>query len=135
MTFRPCPKPVSPPPAKPRRVKRKNVKRSTKAWKAAFHSAERVQFVASMGCEVARDGGCLGAVQNHHTKNGGMGLKASYTTIIPLCAAHHAQIHQIGKVRFMQCHALNLSEAARQTELAWLSASKSHISEREGRAT
>ena len=43
-------KPVSPPPAKPRRVKRKNVKRSTAAFAHNYGSLERVLWVKAQKC-------------------------------------------------------------------------------------
>lgn len=55
----------------------------------------RVAFVKSLGCVVctaispffglATAGHC----HNAHTETGGMGRKADYTTIVPLCASHH----------------------------------------------
>ena len=96
-TFRPAPKPpVSPPPAKPRRVKRKNVKRSTKAFAENYGSLERVLWVKAQPCVCCEALGetQTGRSENAHTEIAGAGLKAHYSTIIPLCPTHHTAYDQ-----------------------------------------
>ena len=128
-----CPKPVSPPPAKPRRVKRKNVKRHKREWIRAYHSAERCEFVRSLPCIACG----WTPSENAHTVGGGMGRKSDYSCVAPLCKAHHQKLHTLGSKTFESNYLFGaLEQYAKETEAAWqaFSASKSHISEREGRA-
>ena len=88
--------PVSPPPAKPRRVKRKNVKRSTAAFAHNYGSLERVLWVKAQPCVVCEAEGQEqeGRSENAHTEIAGAGLKAHYSTIVPLCPTHHRAYDQ-----------------------------------------
>ena len=89
-------KPVSPPPAKPRRVKRKNVARSTAAFAENYGSLERVLWVKAQPCVCCEALGVeqVGRSENAHTEIAGAGLKAHYSTIIPLCPTHHVAYDQ-----------------------------------------
>lgn len=150
--------PVSPPPAKPRRVKRKNVKRSKREWERAYGSKQRVEWVKSQPCVACWKTPC----ENAHIVTGGMGRKADYDQIVPLCRYHHRVLHNEGLYIASQLwHRTSLVEDAAHTarewrrvsgepepptaldrkaaeyfalKPSWLSASKPHISEREGRA-
>lgn len=79
-------------------VKKVNVKRKRAAFAHAYHSKERVRFVKSLPCTACAALSALfaigtaGASDNAHTESGeGKGLKAHYTTIIPLCRGHHTR--------------------------------------------
>lgn len=89
-------KPVSPPPAKPRRVKRKNVKRSTAAFAHNYGSLEKVLWIKAQPCVVCEALGMeqVGRSENAHTESGGMGLKAHHSTVAPMCAKHHVAYDQ-----------------------------------------
>lgn len=103
-------------------VRKWNTARKARAFAHAYGSAGRVAWVRSLPCWVQLVGPrepCSGDVQNVHTKNGGMGLKAVAATIIPLCRAHHTELHQSGRRRFEERHGMSLTLAAENVEAAW----------------
>ena len=57
-----------------------------------YHSDTRRRWVAELPCLVCSMTPC----ENAHTRNDGMGRKGPYTTIVPLCGAHHRESHAIG---------------------------------------
>ncbi len=71
----------------PRRkpVKRVNVKRKASEFARCYGSRERVKWVKSLGCDMCG----LRPSENAHTVTDGMGRKAGYETIVPLCRLHH----------------------------------------------
>lgn len=50
---------------------------------------------------------------------GGMSRKADAETILPLCAAHHRELHQHGAVSFQRLHRISLAACAEATARAW----------------
>lgn len=57
-----------------------------------YHSKERRSWVVSLSCV-----NCWAVPsENAHTKNGGMGRKGHYSTIIPLCSRCHRTQHTKG---------------------------------------
>lgn len=70
-------------------------KRSASEFARIYGSRARVSFVKSMGCVFCSTlspfigRATMGECHNAHTETGGMGRKADYTTIVPLCASHH----------------------------------------------
>lgn len=69
-------------------------KRTKQSFARIYGSPERVAWVKSLPCSVV---GCTeGPIHNAHTETGGMGRKADYTTIIPLCWRHHQFVHERG---------------------------------------
>ena len=68
-------------------------------FKRVYHSVPRVEFVKALPCCVCfrRRGS-----ENHHVRNGGMGRKAGYSTIVPLCFECHERYHRIGKLSLLQ---------------------------------
>lgn len=73
----------------------RNTKRHTTNWKRAYHSAARVQWVKQQPCALTGATGFPLRV-NAHTRTGGAGRKADYTTIIPLRADLHERAHRKG---------------------------------------
>lgn len=72
-------------------------KRPKSAEKFAYQygSAARVEWVKSQPCVAAsRFGKCDGEIQNAHTASAGMGLKAHFTTIAPMCQKHHREFDE-----------------------------------------
>ena len=74
----------------------------------------RQKILRELGCLVP---GCVnGGVELHHVRTAataGMGLKPPDVSLVPLCWAHHREIHHFGVVRFQKRHGINLaSEAA-----------------------
>lgn len=63
-------------------------RRSAADYARIYGSRRRVQWIKAMPCaacgHISADGN-----HNHHTENGGMGRKAGYATIVPLCPYHH----------------------------------------------
>jgi len=67
-------------------------KRGANEFQRVYGSKERVEWVQSLPCLACGKG----PSENAHTENGGMGRKAGYATIVPLCPEHHAafDLHQ-----------------------------------------
>ena len=75
---------------------RVNPTRKAKRFAEAYGSKARVAWVKSLPCAYCRNRGLLfrnqhaGESHNAHTESGhGMGYKAGYETIAPLCPRHH----------------------------------------------
>lgn len=99
------------------RLRARNPKRRKAEWARAYHSPERVAWVRARPCFVC---GCpRRPSENAHTVTGGMGRKADASTIAPLCAYHHAELHQVGASTFETLHRFPLAWAAAETEEAW----------------
>lgn len=70
----------------------RNPQRRQKNFARAYHSSERVQWVQRLPCSLCG----RGPSENAHTETGGMGRKADYTSIVPLCSPHHRSLHDHG---------------------------------------
>lgn len=55
----------------------------------------------------------------HHTETGGKGTKASDYTCIPLCSAHHLEVHTTGKQTFQKKHNINFKEVCERLQTIW----------------
>lgn len=85
--------------AKRKPVKPRNAKRRESEFARAYHSRARVRWVKSLSCIVCGINAKVAAIlglctkarvsDNAHTETGGMGRKAGYQTIVPLCREHH----------------------------------------------
>jgi len=64
--------------------------RKASEWSRIYGSKARVAWVKSLGCLIC------GNVpsDNCHTEGGGVGRKAGYETIIPLCRSHHQALDE-----------------------------------------
>lgn len=64
--------------------------RSASEFRRIYGSRARVQAIKAMRCTVPHcpEGSC----HNAHLENGGMGRKAGWDVIVPLCPKHHAQL-------------------------------------------
>lgn len=72
-------------------------KRSASEFRRIYGSRKRVEAIKAMPCTVPNCPG--GPCHNAHTENGGMGRKAGWETIVPLCPGHHATLDNgIGSV-------------------------------------
>ena len=93
---------------------------SKKRFPHEYHSGERVEWVRSLPCVVP---GCeRRPCDNHHTEAGGMGIKAHYSTIVPLCSGfngHHRMLHLVGVKTFEKLSGIDLKEEARLIEERW----------------
>lgn len=117
--------PVAPgkPPRSRKPVKKRNAKRRLDEWQRTYHSKARVEFVAALPCVVA--GVCsnpethVGPSDNAHIVGGGMGRKADYDTIIPLCRKCHQYLHTSGARHFARAYQISLGTYAALTEERW----------------
>ncbi len=98
------------------RTRIKHKKRSAAEYARIYHSAERVQWVASLNCVAC---GLEGYSENAHVAGDGIGRKSDYTKIIPLCPWCHRRQHDIGAGSFAIRFGLNLRALAAATERAW----------------
>lgn len=99
-------------------------KRRTAAEERAKHEREygppgRVEFVNSLPCLVGVL--CAGKMENAHVgKEGkGVGRKAHYTQIVPLCTGHHDACHH-GQQTFARAWNLDLAACQAETQRLWL---------------
>lgn len=91
--------------------------RRAEEFARTYGSPERVLEVRRMPCSVP---GCQwGPSENCHVVNGGMGRKADYRFIVPLCPHHHRELHTQGMQTFERKHDLNLLNIAANTS-RWL---------------
>lgn len=81
----------------------------------AFGPIERVRWVQSLPCLVCGDSPC----ENAHSVGGGMGRRADYQTIVPLCPTHHREQHQMGTKSFQARYGVSLTDRAAQIQQAW----------------
>jgi hypothetical protein len=96
----------------------KNGKRRAKAFARAYHSKERVAFIQSLPCHACG----VRPSDNAHIPDpsSGMGLKAVYTAICPLCRSCHVILHAIGPSRFQIRYSVSLVAGANLAAAAWL---------------
>ena len=98
-------------------VRRRNAKRHTANALRAYGGPDRCAWVASQPCTVR---GCpRQPSQNAHTASGGVSRKADASTVIPLCAVHHHELHTVGARSFERLHALSLDTEAQRIARVW----------------
>ena len=100
------------PPRRRTALKAQNRKRHAKEWTRAYHSPARVRWVAAQPCAVCG----MTPSENAHIRTGGMGRKADYCFIVPMCSRAHRDLHRVGSSAFA---GLDLPALARQTEARW----------------
>jgi hypothetical protein len=82
--------------------------------RAAEHErcyGEHGAYIRAQPCAVQRKA-CWGRIEAAHTENGGMGRKADASTLAPLCACHHLELHAHGSVTFATKYRIDLSALA-----------------------
>lgn len=89
------------------------------AKEKTYRSDDYTAFVDTLECAVfafhkdARviDGSiCQGLVTHHHTETGGVGMKGSDLSCVPLCNGHHFEVHNtLGKQTFDKVYNLDLA--------------------------
>lgn len=108
--------------AKKSAAKRKrDEERAAREFARKYHSIERVWYIAEhLACCVP---GCTaGPNDNAHVRTGGVGYKADYTAVAPLCTGmtgHHRQLHYMGTATFEHETGVDLEKAAADTEESW----------------
>lgn len=132
-----CPKPEPRPKSKPRRIPTKNrapisrkpikAKKRTKAeYERIYHSEARVQFVKRLPCVGCGRVLIPKLMDNAHIEPGGVGRKADYDKIVPLCNKFaptyscHGYFHSTGRAFVEKLYGINLEELAEETQRAWL---------------
>lgn len=104
--------PVAPKPRKPLRAKpRKASERERIYGPKGFQD-----WLHKLPCVCC---GHRGSIHAHHTENGGMGRKADWTTLVPVCAAHHRMIHDIGQKRVAAMYGRVWEIEAGRVQEAW----------------
>lgn len=99
--------------------------RSKSEFARIYGSKERVLFVKRLKCCCC---GRIGWTENAHIENGGMGRKADYTKIIPLCGrlapkfSCHLRLHMHGREDLELWGGINLDTEAKVCELRWRTA-------------
>lgn len=63
--------------------------------------------------------GHRGDIHAHHYRSDGMGRKAGWDTIVPLCVACHRLVHDIGRRRFEALKRVDLEAQAKRVQAAW----------------
>ena len=104
-------------PARRTRLKARNAKRREAEFARCYGSTERVEWVKRQLCYVC---GALPS-ENAHIVTGGMGRKSDFTNIVPLCVAHHALLHRMGRPAFERYLTTDLDALAGITEARWQS--------------
>jgi hypothetical protein len=115
--------------ARKSRIKAK--KRKPSEFARIYGSKERVAWVKAQPCVVCGRGPC----ENAHTEVGGIGYKAGYETIVPLCfqtttrrvggitfesIGCHRALHNMGRLSFQFFNRVDLSTLAAETHTRWL---------------
>lgn len=83
-----------------------------------------LQYVRGFQC-LAMSDRCMGGIEAHHIRKGlgedaaGFGQKPADRYVVPLCAYHHSQTHQLGHDTFEQRHGLNLLENSNRLWQQW----------------
>ncbi len=99
--------------------KKRNAQRKKSEFARCYHSVERVEFVNGLPCCVR--GFHYGPMQNAHTETGGIGRKAGYKSIVPMCFTHHHDLHASGAETFQRDCNIDLSREAKLTDERWAS--------------
>lgn len=101
--------------------RKRDRERKRREFARKYHSLERVYYVAQEVCCAVPT--CRWYTDsnndNAHIETGGMGRKADYTKVIPLCRKHHRELHALQPERFQLAHSFSLEEAAAQTDRSW----------------
>lgn len=113
-----------------KRPRTANPKRKAREFERAYHSEERVLFVKGLPCCACK---VVGHSENAHIETGGIGRKADYTKIVPLCGMRvwktplsenwyigcHRRYDEL-RQNFTERWQLDMDAEARRTGLAWL---------------
>jgi len=69
-------------------------------------SDDYLDYIRSLPCRICD----TNPVDPHHTETGGVGMKGSDFTAIPLCRTHHDELHSGGVKTFQQLHGIMIME-------------------------
>ena len=95
--------------------------------KKTYRSKKYTEFVRRfLKCCVGEDDfhsryqRCQGEIVPHHTEPGGMGMKGSDLSCVPLCNFHHQLLHDKGKRSFSEIYTFEPYFHVRQTNQAYI---------------
>lgn len=123
IVFNPDPKPPKRSKKARKPPKRRNYKRHKREWARAYHSPERVVFVALLPCVAT---GLLGGIDNAHVAEigqKGASYKGGYMSIVPMRGDAHRLLHQDPQKFFATYPHLSpatLAHLALDTHALWL---------------
>ena len=75
-----------------------------------------IKFIKELSCIVCQ---APPPSDPHHSETGGRGTKASDTTAIPLCHAHHNELHCTGKKTFATKYAIDYNRVTARLNLIY----------------
>jgi hypothetical protein len=75
------------------RIKPRNAKRRTSEFARCYRSKSYLRHIHAMPCYAC---GLYGETDAAHGETGGMGYKAGWETLLPLCRRCHTKQHQSG---------------------------------------
>lgn len=96
----------------------KSKRRKASEFQRIYGGRDRVRWVKSLPC-IAAPHGCVGAIENAHTENGGMGRKADASSIVPACGLHHRALHILGAETFQFRYRVDLKAEAARVAARW----------------
>ena len=106
-------------------VRRTPVKRQRATPRRKAHPANRElrKWVADRACCIccvwsSPAATCAGTVDPHHVRTRGAG-GGEVANLVPLCRAHHDELHQMGRKSFALKYGVNLVELAQEYTLRW----------------
>ena len=110
---------AKPRPSKPlaRKSPPKKRPRSKSETERVYGAKARIAWVKSLPCVVADCG--RSDIENAHVEGDGMGRKAGYDKIVPMCHGHHRLLHSWGVATFQRVCKLDLRVLADLTEARW----------------
>jgi hypothetical protein len=79
--------------------------------KKTYYSEKFKVFVRTLPCAVGMGIGllCQGDIVPHHSESGGgISMKATDLSCVPLCAKHHQLLHSTGVVTFENFHSVDM---------------------------
>lgn len=80
-------------------------------------------FVRGLPCLLTGQGACQGLVEAAHVSAKATG-KGDFDQLVPLCFAHHHDLHYVGRRSFEYRHQVKLGPAARKVTALYLQAQK-----------
>lgn len=88
--------------------------------KKTYRSKKYMDFVKILECCVSSP--CFEVIERHphHTETGGIGMKGSDLSCIPLCGFHHDEIHRGGKETFQYKYAIDIKDKVVEANHAYI---------------
>lgn len=81
----------------------------------SIRSPEYLDYIRSMPCYVCQNS----PSEPHHTGAGGVGVKGSDFTCVPLCRRHHALAHSMGCETFQEEYGIRFNDVIVANLVPW----------------